>query len=359
MDQFPHPNFAFNQPQSPAQQYHQQPNPFPAQNNAYAQQQQQPPFQQGSHAGNFGGYGSVRPQMMQQQGIPGEWYNALLHITRQLTSSAGQQQQFTSAPSSTPASAPQSTDTPTQHVSPYGNQSQNPQQTPTPNPPKQKQQMASPATSQAPGQAQPVTAGGPGSPLPQDVIEKEQARVTLLLEINQVILHELINMQKQGKGGNVQPSKNPETATEEEKKVPTAEYVEYVSSPIAASMRSMVRDLAKKQNGAKWNSYMRSMQANLAYLAADAERHHKQQKMLPGPAVMIPPHGGSNQELAKLYIKLQGMFPGWKGNYRPNPNTSARTSQSPVATTSSAPNSQANASKEAGGDGNGQGKTAG
>jgi hypothetical protein len=91
------------------------------------------------------------------------------------------------------------------------------------------------------------------------------------------------------------------------------------------------------------------MQANLAYLAADADRHHKKQKMLPGPAVMIPPATG-NAEITALYKKLQGLFPGWRGNYDPKAAQNARTSQSPVATTSSAPNSQPSGSRATEGD---------
>lgn len=88
------------------------------------------------------------------------------------------------------------------------------------------------------------------------------------------------------------------------------------------------------------------MQANLAYLAADADRHHKQQKMLPGPAVMIPPVT-DNAEITTLYTKLQSLFPGWKGNYNPKAAQNTRASQSPVATTSSAPHPQRSGSQTA------------
>jgi len=74
-------------------------------------------------------------------------------------------------------------------------------------------------------------------------------------------------------------------------------------------------------------SYMRCMQANLAYLAADADRHHKQQKMLPGPAIMRCPNP-ENTKIASLYKKLQEIFPNWNGTVRPAQSSS---SQSPVA----------------------------
>jgi hypothetical protein len=57
---------------------------------------------------------------------------------------------------------------------------------------------------------------------------------------------------------------------------------------------------------------MRRLQANLAYLAQNAEKVPKPgQQMQPGPAIMSLP--ASHPELAKLYTKLQELFPGWKG----------------------------------------------
>lgn len=57
---------------------------------------------------------------------------------------------------------------------------------------------------------------------------------------------------------------------------------------------------------------MRRLQANLAYLAQNAEKVPKPgQQMQPGPAIMSVP--ASHPELGKLYTKLQELFPGWKG----------------------------------------------
>lgn len=59
-------------------------------------------------------------------------------------------------------------------------------------------------------------------------------------------------------------------------------------------------------------SCMRRLQANLAFLAQNAERHTKpNQNILPGPAIMTLP--SSPEDLVKLYTKLQSLFPGWKG----------------------------------------------
>lgn len=64
------------------------------------------------------------------------------------------------------------------------------------------------------------------------------------------------------------------------------------------------------------SSYMRRLQANLAYLAQNAEKNHKPgQQIQPGPAIMSPP--ASPPELVKLYRKLQELFPGWKGQSAP------------------------------------------
>lgn len=78
------------------------------------------------------------------------------------------------------------------------------------------------------------------------------------------------------------------------------------------------------------------MQANLAYLASDADRHHKQQKMLPGPAIMRCPNL-ENTEIATLYKKLQEIFPNWNGAVRPAQSSNSQ-SQSPIATATANPN---------------------
>jgi hypothetical protein len=57
---------------------------------------------------------------------------------------------------------------------------------------------------------------------------------------------------------------------------------------------------------------MRRLQANLAYLAQNAESNKKPgQALQPGPAIMSVP--AAPVELVKLYQKLVELFPGWKG----------------------------------------------
>jgi len=95
--------------------------------------------------------------------------------------------------------------------------------------------MATPVTSQPASHTQPALVGGRGSPLTPEQLEKEKERVTLLLEINQALLHELVNMQKQGKGGNVQQPRNPNPSDENEK-LAAPEYVEYDTPVFCSSM---------------------------------------------------------------------------------------------------------------------------
>jgi hypothetical protein len=56
---------------------------------------------------------------------------------------------------------------------------------------------------------------------------------------------------------------------------------------------------------------MRRLQSNLAYLAQNVERRNPHQPPQPGPAIMSAPSGPP--ELVELYTKLQGLYPGWKG----------------------------------------------
>lgn len=57
---------------------------------------------------------------------------------------------------------------------------------------------------------------------------------------------------------------------------------------------------------------MRRLQANLSYLAAHAEKEKKpDQPVPPGPAIMTVPT--SPAAVVDMYTKLQGLFPGWRG----------------------------------------------
>ena len=57
---------------------------------------------------------------------------------------------------------------------------------------------------------------------------------------------------------------------------------------------------------------MLRLQANLSYLAQSHEWPHKQMPNLPpGPAIMESPINGP--PLTAMYERLQGLFPGWRG----------------------------------------------
>lgn len=144
-----------------------------------------------------------------------------------------------------------------------------------------------PMNTQAPPKSEPPQAQTPVKAVPPSPVSpvaqaRNQDRVSTLLEINSILIKEVCDLQTQGKAGQVGPS--PDGKTEGEKPQPSKEYVDY----------------------------MRRLQANLAYLAQNAEKNHKPgQQIQPGPAIMSAP--ASPAELTKLYQKLQELFPGWKG----------------------------------------------
>jgi len=118
--------------------------------------------------------------------------------------------------------------TPPRNNSPYNGT----QPTPTPGHQGQHSQMAAPAMSNAQPQAgavqSPVNKTA-APPIPQS--PKTQAldreRVTLLLEINQILLQEIVTMQEQGKGGDVQsPAHSKPEEKKESSKPASKEYVE-------------------------------------------------------------------------------------------------------------------------------------
>lgn len=69
------------------------------------------------------------------------------------------------------------------------------------------------------------------SPASAESTSRDQERVTLLLEINQLLLQEIVTLQEAGKGGDVQsPAKTGEQGGKEEgKSVASPEYLEYVA----------------------------------------------------------------------------------------------------------------------------------
>ena len=129
------------------------------------------------------------------------------------------------------------------------------------------------------------------SPLQGQAAAREKARVSTLLEINSMLLQEVVNLQTAGKAGAPHPqqgsqdgnSSTPDKSSEANKtpaQKPSPEYIEC----------------------------MRRLQANLAYLAAIADRTKKAGGVTPSaPAIVTPPpHMPSMNE---VYGKLSQLFP--------------------------------------------------
>ncbi|KAJ4383542.1 hypothetical protein N0V86_001595 [Didymella sp. IMI 355093] len=153
-----------------------------------------------------------------------------------------------------------------------------------------------------PAQAQTPVKAVPPSPVSPVTPAKAHERVAVLLEINSILITEATTLQSQGKGGQI-------AAPEEGKPQPSKEYIDYI----------------------------RRLQANLSYLAQNAEKVPKPgQPIQPGPAIMSAP--ATHEELGKLYVKLQGLFPGWKGG-QPTARQSPGGPQRMNSNTSQPPNS--------------------
>ncbi|KAH7410287.1 hypothetical protein DE146DRAFT_345234 [Phaeosphaeria sp. MPI-PUGE-AT-0046c] len=175
-------------------------------------------------------------------------------------------------------------------------------------------------TKPEPAQAQTPVRAVPPSPTSPVAQARNQDRVATLLEINSLLIKEVCGLQSQGKAGQV--GQTADGKPEGDKQQPSKEYVDY----------------------------MRRLQANLAYLAQNAENKHKPgQAIQPGPAIMSVPV--APPELSKLYQKLVELFPGWKGQtaqmkQSPGPqrmNSTASTGSQPPNSAGLQPNWSQNA----------------
>jgi hypothetical protein len=63
---------------------------------------------------------------------------------------------------------------------------------------------------------------------------------------------------------------------------------------------------------------MRCMQANLSYLTTIMMQ--KREYSMTGPVIMACPVG-NDAALTELYAKLQGLFPGWRGQVKGVPGS--------------------------------------
>ncbi|KAK4893723.1 hypothetical protein LTR27_007970 [Elasticomyces elasticus] len=219
---------------------------------------------------------------------------------------AGQQHPHTSTASSVPAQAPTG---PAPQLAQLGHKaSASPQPRKSPNAasiqsPPNKYPMAAPPLPQSPANQQATSqskSSSPTTPLSPGSQNREQQRVTLLLEINVIMLEEVNRLQMEGKGGAISPQ-------------------------IQAQMREKGQnaDLASED----YIQVLRRVQANLGYLMPVAQ--NDMQKTARGPAyITAPPH---MPQLQTKYDQLKELFPDWQGY-------ESRTSMSPRANSASGSN---------------------
>ncbi|KAF7590185.1 hypothetical protein BBP40_003158 [Aspergillus hancockii] len=143
---------------------------------------------------------------------------------------------------------------------------------------------------------------------------REKARVTILLDINSMLLQEVVNLQAAGKAGG--PPAQPQDPNPSSEQTPDA-----TKGPTQKPSQEYI-------------DCMRRLQANLAYLATIADRAKKSGGVPPAtPGIMTPPpHMPSMNE---RYKKLAELFPrtgpgavgaaqsnpqGMQGNGKPSPS---------------------------------------
>ncbi|KAK4929321.1 hypothetical protein LTR49_003924, partial [Elasticomyces elasticus] len=219
---------------------------------------------------------------------------------------AGQQYPHKTTTSSVPAQAPTG---PAPQLAQLGHTaSASPQPRKSPNAasiqsPPNKYPMAAPPLPQSPANQQAASqsaSSSPTTPLSPGSQNREQQRVTLLLEINVIMLEEVNRLQMEGKGGAISPQ-------------------------IQAQMREKGQnaDLASEN----YIQVLRRVQANLGYLMPVAQ--NDMQKTARGPAyITAPPH---MPQLQTKYDQLKELFPDWQGY-------ESRTSMSPRANSASGSN---------------------
>ena len=172
-------------------------------------------------------------------------------------------------------------------------------------------------------------------PLPPEDAKRETQRVGVLLDINRALLQAIMHLQQAGRtgaltkpgeqGGQSSPtvSESGEKAgenkdeAEKKKQVSSREYVEYVS--LAPQFAPLFKTPYNDQTRLTSHRCMRRVQANLAYLAAIADRAHKPPEKIPArPAIMdtLPSIQGNQMsesslsELKDLYKSLKDLYAG-------------------------------------------------
>ncbi|KAL4878762.1 hypothetical protein BJY04DRAFT_195049 [Aspergillus karnatakaensis] len=179
------------------------------------------------------------------------------------------------------------------------------------------QNMASGAVkSMAPTQQQTPPQQGPSQSTAQAqspvAAARDKERVSVLLEINSMLLEEVVNLQSTGKAGG-----------------PPAQQAPQDSNPSNPSPTSETAD-KNAQKTPEYVNCMRRLQVNLAYLATVADKGKKAGGVVPpAPAIMTPPP--HMPTINGLYAKLNELFPrtvnanqtgaqGSQGNGGPSPS---------------------------------------
>ncbi|RMZ88586.1 hypothetical protein DV736_g4184, partial [Chaetothyriales sp. CBS 134916] len=199
-----------------------------------------------------------------------------------------------------------------QHFSPYHAQGTPRPQTPSPHgrekpttpppstPLNSAMAQATPAAQQSAQQAQAKAAPQAASTLSPQSLQRERARVTVLLDINSALLKEVVSLQSQGKAGSTAGGQQSPTSP-----ISTTNTGALSNSPVDASRQ---QHNTGKPPSQEYADCMRRLQANLSYLAAIADAKKKMNGTLPvGPAIMIPPP--HLKEVHPLYLKLNELFP--------------------------------------------------
>ncbi len=162
----------------------------------------------------------------------------------------------------------------------------------------------------------PAHAVQPPLPSPPPPSPFETQRVTLLLEINRVLLFQVMDLQSTGKinipGHPSPPSQPPDVAKPDTPNAIT-EKPQQTAQQAAAQTKAVNKEYLE---------YMRRLQSNLAYLASIADRVHKPWNPVPQfPAILEPPslvegeEGSEKTEkksIRELYGKLKELWPDYK-----------------------------------------------
>lgn len=117
---------------------------------------------------------------------------------------------------------------------------------------------------------------------------RDKERVSVLLEINSMLLQEAVNLQTSGKAGG-----------------PPAQQASQDSNPSPTSESTPDKNV---QRSPEYVNCMRRLQVNLAYLATVADKGKKSGGVVPpAPAIMTPPP--NLPAINDLYTKLNDLFP--------------------------------------------------